>query len=272
MDIQSGYLEVNGAKLYYEEAGQGFPVILVHAGIADRRMWDDQFPVLAQSYRTIRYDMRGFGKSKMPPGPFSLPEDLYEVMQQLNIPRALLVGCSMGGSAIIDFAVTHPEMAAALVPVGAGLSGFKYPGEKLAIFDEMEAAYQSGDLNRVNELEIHVWVDSLQRTPEQVDQKIREKVREMNLIALETPGDLGEPQPLDPPALQRLDQLQMPMLVMVGELDLPNIQEIADVLATLVPHAKKEVITGTAHLPNMEKPDLFNQLVLAFFKAIDTQG
>src|SRR6516225_2922813 len=97
--IETGYAEINGAQLYYEIAGAGQPVVFVHAGIADRRMWNAQFAAFAARYHVLRYDHRGMGESSMPAGPFALREDLYALTRQLDLAPAVLIGCSMGGSA-----------------------------------------------------------------------------------------------------------------------------------------------------------------------------
>jgi 3-oxoadipate enol-lactonase len=106
---ESGFAEVNGASLYYESLGQGEPVVLLHAGIADGRMWDEQFGTFAEGYRVVRYDRRGFGRSAMVDGTYSHHDDLRGVLDHLGIEHASFVGCSMGGGAAIDFALGHPE-------------------------------------------------------------------------------------------------------------------------------------------------------------------
>ncbi len=264
---RSGFADINGARLYYEEAGQGFPLIFVHAGIADSRMWDDQFPVFAEKYHVVRYDQRGYGQSAMVPGPFSPYDDLRGLMDFLGIQRAFLVGCSMGGGAIIDFAIEHPERAAALVPVGSALSGFQFEGDPPPFWEDYEQAEKAGNIDLVAEYAARIWVDSTHRTPEQVDPAVRAKVIDMVRMAMRNPQDLGHPHPLDPPATDRLDQLKLPMLIIVGDLDDPNIMHIADTLASAVPGAKKVVMEGTAHLPNMERPEEFNQLAMSFLEA-----
>src|SRR5258708_22980595 len=126
---QSGVAEVNGAQLNYELAGAGSPVALLHAGIADSGMWDDQFAHFAAAHQVLRFDMRGFGQSSMPDEPYSLSADLYGLLRQLGIGPAAIVGVSIGGGTAIRFAIEHPEMVTALVPLGAGLRGFPYTGE-----------------------------------------------------------------------------------------------------------------------------------------------
>ncbi len=260
----TGFADVSGAKIYYEVGGEGHPLILLHAGIGDSRMWDDQFAVFAEHYRTVRYDARGFGRTEMVAGPYSAHEDLFGLMRFLGIERAYLLGCSMGGQAIIDFALAHADMAAALIPVGAAVSGFQGRGGSPEDRAEMEAAYGRGDLDTCAEIMLRVWIDGPKRSPDQVSPAIRDRVREMMLIFLRTPDDLGQELEAEPPALDRLGAIRAPTLVIYGDGDQPNIIEIAGLLAEKIPGARKALMAGTAHAPNMERPDEFNRLVLDF--------
>src|SRR5947209_8694969 len=110
MGARSGLVSVHGTDLYYEELGEGHPVILLHAGIADSRMWDEQMPVLAERYRVVRYDLRGFGRSKMVAGAFSHRADLAALLDALGIASAALVGCSFGGRVATEFALEFPYL------------------------------------------------------------------------------------------------------------------------------------------------------------------
>ncbi len=262
--MKSGYLEVDHTKFYYEMDGTGIPLVLVHAGIADCRMWDEQFPIFAKKYQTLRYDRRGFGRTKMVAGDFSLHNDLYEVLKALGIEQAILIGCSQGGKTVTNFALEHPEMTKALVLVGSALGGFQFDGQTASQEEELEKAERAGDLARVNELEIQMWVDGPQRKPDQVNPKVRELALDMNRIALENPQDLGNEIPLEPPAASRLSEIKAPTLVIYGDIDAPYIPAAAEFLAKNIPGAKKVIMNGVAHLPNMEKPEEFNQHVLSF--------
>ena len=262
---ESGFAEVNGASLYYETLGEGEPLALMHAGIADGRMWDEQFEAFAEHYRVIRYDRRGFGRSAMVDGPYSHHDDLGGLLDHLGIERASFVGCSMGGGAAVDFALRHPERVRALVLVGSAVSGVESDEAPPEEWDELVAADEAGDLERVSELEVRIWVDGPHRGPEEVDPAVRDLVREMNLIALKNEDSgLGEERPPDPPAAKRLADIQAPTLLVVGDLDRPEIGARADLLERSIPHATKVIIPGTAHIPNMEKPGEFNRMVLWF--------
>jgi len=268
MTPTTGKVDANGATLYYEAAGGDEPLVLVHAGIADGRMWDAQMDAFSRQYRVIRHDMRGFGRSPMVDGPYSHHADLRALLDALGIERAAFVGCSMGGATVIDFALENPGRAEALVLAGSAVGGFEFDEEPPEEWDELVAADGAGDLERVSELEVRMWVDGPRRGPEAVDPAVRDFVREMNLIALQNEAmQLGEEVDLQPPAATRLSQIQVPTLVLVGDEDRPRPLATADLLERELPDARKMVIPGTAHLPNMERPEGFNRLVLDFLKA-----
>lgn len=269
--VTSNFAEVNGTKFFYETAGAGPALVLVHAGIADGRMWNDQVPVFARNYSVLRYDRRGFGRTPMVAGPYSHHQDLYALLKALKIERACLVGCSQGAKTIVDFTLEHPEMAAALLLVSPSLSGFVFDGKLPKQFAQIDAAEEARDWALINELELQVWVDGPQRTPEQVDPAVRALVLEMNRIALQTPEDLGSEQPLQPAAAGRLDEIHAPTLVITGEVDTPATLASADFLAQHITGAQKAVIQGTAHMPNMEKAVEFNHLVLTFLASLDEE-
>jgi len=262
--LKNDFAEVGGAKFYYEIAGEGPPLVLLHAGIADGRMWDEQFQVFAEHFQVLRYDRRGFGKTAMVAGDYSHHRDLYELLKLLQIKQATFVGCSQGAKAVVDFTLEHPEMTDALVLVAPALGGFVFTGDMPRQADELDLAEEAGDIARVNELELQIWVDGPGRTPDQVDAEVRERVREMNHIALQTPDGLGSEQPLEPAAVGRLAELHTPTLVIVGDIDTPKTLAVAGYLATHIAGARRLEMTGVAHLPNMERPEEFNRLVLSF--------
>ncbi len=264
--LQTGWARLEGADLYYEIAGDGPSLVLAHAGFVDRRMWDDQVPVFAQSYRVLRYDRRGFGNSRFTPGPFSHRHDLYQLLKFLGLERAHLLGSSAGGGTIIDFALEHPDMTASLVLVSSALGGYQFQGDIPRPFQQLFAALQANDLKQAAELAVQLWIDGPQRTPDQVNARLRERAREMSLTNLS--NMFMREESLEPPAIGRLSQLATPTLVIVGDLDDANLRLITEVLATQIMGARTATMPSTAHLPNMEKPEEFNQIVLAFLQAV----
>lgn len=267
MNVLTGYAVSGAAQLYYEEMGAGFPVVFVHAAIANLHMWDDQFPAFANKFRAIRYDMRGYGRSKSAPGPFSMHEDLHAVLNQLGVQRAALVGCSMGGIAVVDFTLENPGMVAALVAVGAGLSGVDDVAEKTPLMQAYEDAEKARDYDLATDYALRVWVDGKGRKPEDVPAALREKVRAWTRASYDDPPDWGKYRDIDPPAAARLDQIRVPLLAIAGDRDVPEILTNTDMLAA-APQGRKVILRGTAHLPNMERPDDFNAVVMGFLDGV----
>ena len=268
--VQHGYAAINGSEIYYEIGGDGPAIIFVHAGICDLRMWDDQMPAFRPQYRVLRYDQRNYGKTKPAPGEYASTDDLLGMMDFHNINQAVLVACSMGGSLAMDFSLLHPERVRALVMIGSNPSGYKFTGDPPPFWDDLEKAWEAGDLDKVNDYEVHMWVDGVTRTPDQVPGAVREKVREMNLIALqnEKQGGGGEKINLEVNAANRLDEITVPVLILIGDMDDEDLLEAADFMQTNIANARKFIMPGTAHVPSMEKPTEFNQQVLAFLKEL----
>jgi pimeloyl-ACP methyl ester carboxylesterase len=264
----SGYFEFDDGKIYYEIAGEGEPLVLSHAGFVDSRMWDNQWQAFAQHYRVVRFDMRGFGKSNRAEAPITRRDGLYRLLKHLDIEKATLLGCSMSGEIMLDFSLEHPEMVSALIVVSAVPSGFELQGEPPRYMMEMITAVQQGDLAQASELQNRIWIDGPFREPEQVNQQVRERAAEMNQIALENGTffkvDAMPLNPLDPPAVQRLNEVSVPTLLVVGELDHPEILRAAKLMTTTIPQAQKAILPDCAHLPNMEQPEKFNRIVLDF--------
>ena len=262
-----GFLEVDGGgRLYFEAAGDGPAVALIHAGLWDSRIWDDQFGALAGGHTVVRYDLRGFGRSSRFDAPFSARDDLAELMGFLGLERAALVGASIGGSLAIDFTLERPGMVSALIPVASGLSGDDTPDpeELVPVFEQAEAAASAGDLERARDLELGVW------TPPGDDPEVDRRIRD---IAMENRHELeldwaNLSRRLDPPAAGRLGEIAVPTLVVVGDRDIAVMDVIADKLVAGIPGARKAVIGGADHLPNMRRPEEFNRLVRDFLDGI----
>jgi pimeloyl-ACP methyl ester carboxylesterase len=255
--------------LYYEIGGEGETLVLDHAGFVDSGMWDDQWQDFTKSFRVIRYDMRGFGKSDRANGPVCRRDDLYQLLKHLGVQKAHLLGCSMGGSNVIDFTLEHPDMVSSLIVVSATPSGFEMQGEPPPNLMAMIEAAQKSDIALTSELQIRIWVDGMYRQPEQVDPEVRERAAAMNIISVRnrTYGADAQPlNPLHPPAAGRLAEIHVPTLLIAGALDHPEILRAADVMQAGIKGAKKVIIPDAAHVPNMEEPTLFNQAVLDFLK------
>jgi len=265
--VKRSFVAVNKAKLYYEIAGNGIPFVMIHAGVADHRQWNNEFATFKKDYRVIRYDMRGYGKSEPVEGEFSHMGDLESLLDSLAIREPLVImGCSMGGGIALDFTVTHPEMVKALIMVDSGPSGLKLDVQQPEKFADAEKAFNDGNLDLVCEIETQIWFDGTGRTPDQVNQQMRSLLYEMNHIALENEvKNLGNRKPnLDTPTSERLHELLCPVLVIVGEHDTPYCLAAAEYMTKEIKLAHKEVIRDAAHLPNMDHPEKFQKIVRDF--------
>ena len=257
----------NGADFYYELTGSGPPVVLLHAGIADSRMWDTQFEAVAAAGHTVlRYDQRGYGRTAPVPAAYAyIPrEDLRVLLKARGIARASLVGCSMGSRTALDFALAHPERVERLVLTSPAVSGLRYDGPPPRQAAELDAADEAGDRARVNELEMQIWVDGPRRRPDEVDPAVRALAADMNAIALANEGIGQEQRPLS--AAERLGEVSAPVLVVAGELDAARTLAAAEALLIRLPAARRVTITNAAHLPNMEQPEAFNAALLSFLE------
>jgi pimeloyl-ACP methyl ester carboxylesterase len=262
---ETGFAEFGQSRIYYEVAGEGEPpVILLHGGMLDCTMWDEQFELLAKNHRVVRYDASAHGRSVLPPEAYWDHADLRGLMDHLGIDRAILVGLSMGGRVAVDMALEDPERVQAVVAVSSGLGGYRFVSDfHVDNRKTMIAAWKSGDFDAVVESFQREWTDGPHRAPEEVDPETRERVRGM---ARNTVESVMEGRSLHPPAIERLGELEQPMLVVTGELDMPGIHEIADLFAEANPNAEFVRVPGVAHMVNLEAPEEFNRVLLEFLE------
>jgi len=286
LQAETGYVDVDGGRLYYEVMGAGHPLVLVHGMLFDRRLWDEQVPVFARHFRVVRYDMRGFGKSEITKFA-SDADDINALLEHLGLEHIYLMGLSMGAEAAHAFTLQHPEKVAALIEVGSGVVGWEASPEFEQQFGQFFQAAESGDYDRARRIFSEVWVDGTgPATPE-----MRERARaimqdytfahyvleaqmraahqatatiEAVTVDAETPA--ATPGPTEE---ERLAEIRIPVLVIVGDRDQPSALRCADVLAVGIPNARKVVIPHTAHIIPLEQPQAFTQAVLDFLLAVD---
>jgi 3-oxoadipate enol-lactonase len=250
---------VPGGRLHVVDEGAGAPVLLVHAGIVDLRAWDDLVPLLvARGFRAIRYDMRGHGRSETGEVEFSNRADIVAVLDACGVGRACLVGNSVGGQVALDTAIEHPDRAAALLTLGASVSGYEAPAtpEEVALFEEMERLQEAGDPAAIVEFDLRLWVDGPGQPADRVPAALRERVREMSRGVADPSRMHGRPIPLRPPAAGRLADLQVPVLAMAGALDVSDVWATALHVQEACPDARAELVPGVAHMIAMEAPAL----------------
>jgi|SRR5688572_18228182 len=269
----TGFVNIGGAQIYYETAGKGTSFVMIHAGVADSRQWNNEFAFFARNHQVLRYDMRGYGKSEPVDGEFSHMSDLVSLLNALELQGPLvMMGCSMGGGLAMDFALTYPSRMKALIMVGSGPGGLKLDVPVSAKFAEAEKAFEAGDLDLTAEIETQIWFDGTDRAPQQVNQAMRKLAYEMNRKALDHEAkDLGKRLPnTDIQAFDRLEVLSIPVLVIVGAHDTPYIRAAADYMIEKIPSAQKTIIEDAAHLPNMDQPQEFQTIVNAFLESLSS--
>jgi len=257
------------SDLYLERAGSGPPVVLLHEGIGDSRMWEPQWAPYSEKFHVVRFDMRGFGLSPPAVGSFSLSGDLVGLLDELALGPAALVGMSLGGSVAMETTIARPDLVSRLVLVGSSLRGFEMNDETKAGWEEEEAALERGDDDAAVEVNLRMWVDGPSRSPDEVDPEMRQKIGEMQRRAIDLwreAGEEGNHEALVEDWGERLGEISVPTLILVGELDRPEMREIAQRLDAEIPNSRRYTIAGTAHVPNMEKADEFDRLVLEFLQ------
>lgn len=267
----SGLIDVDGGKLYYEVEGAGHPLLLIHGGLGDLRMWDDQVPAFAERYRVIRYDTRGLGRTETDDVEFSNHADAAAVLDHLDADSAFVVGQSRGGMIALDLALDRPDRVDALVSVAGGVGGYEAElpeGVEAPPWEEMERIWEAKDWETLAELETKVWVDGWGQPPDRVDAGLRQKVHGWILASMKAEKPEGKMKRLDPPAAERLGNLDIPTLVLIGQADEPGSVLAERHLASAVAGAQVVELPGVAHMIQLEQPERFNELVLEFLAGV----
>ena len=265
-----GYVDVPGGRLWAQWAGEGSGVLLIHAGIADARMWDPQWEALAARHRVVRYDTRGFARSETDDVPFSNRADLVAVMDAAGMDRAVIVGCSRAGSIALDTTLEFPARVAGVAWVCGGISGFEGEDEPeaMALFERQEALVEAKDWAAAADLDVAIWVDGMGQPAGRAAEPVRELVRRMCLETYVQEKTTGQPIVLDPPAIGRLAEIRVPVLAISGDLDLPATAETAGLIASTVPGARRIDLPDVAHMPSLERPEWFTETLLAFLAEV----
>ncbi|MEH0842655.1 alpha/beta fold hydrolase [Micromonospora sp. CPCC 205711] len=260
-------IDINGAALGYDDLGTGSPVVLLHAGIADRRMWRGQLPTLAERHRVIALDLRGHGDSALPPEPFAHHYDVVGLLDALDIERAALVGCSFGGAVAIDTALAYPERVSALALLGTAVSGHEWSEETERLWEDLVGEVDPEDFAAAVAGEVRFWVIGPTRKPADVDPELIAFAEELDRRALAAEQALSavEVAELDPPAIDRLPELRLPVLATAGAADVPDIRRLADRIAAEVPGAVRlPDVPDAAHLLPLERPEPVNAALRDF--------
>jgi 3-oxoadipate enol-lactonase len=237
--------------LWYDESGSGKPLVLLHEGVVDSRIWARVVPLLAEDFRVVAYDQRGYGRSPMWDGPYSPVDDLLGVLDAAGIERATLVGASRGGRIALSAVLVAPERVSALVLLGSGL-----PGHRMTIegTPEQEARWQAaeerGDLAALAEIDMEVWA------PLGAD----EELRAMFLENAEA-SNADDPATGEPDVASRLGEIAVPTLVVTGRQDVAAINEVGAILVSGIAGARSAEIDDADHMIPWRQPDELARLV-----------
>ena len=262
--VDSGYVEVNNGSIFYEEAGQGPAIIMIHDGILHRVTWDAQFSFFSQNYRVIRWDRRGYGKSEPPKTSFSHLEDLATLMDSLKVKQAILMGCSSGGLLAIDFTLEHPEKVCGLVLSGPLVSGLGFSKHFRTRGGQQKPAF---DAPVSEKIKYWAWQDRWITDPE--NKTVKEK---LEILLKANPQNMtgSGRYAKNPgrPALPLLSQIKVPTLLLSGESDIPDVHAHIGAIQAGIPGSKRVVLRNCGHLSHFEVPELFNQEALDFLGKI----
>ena len=262
-------VDIGGATLAGLEQGEGLPVVFLHAGVCDKRMWLDQMRAAADAgWHAVAYDRRGYGETTSPDEAFNHLDDLEAVLDALDIHAAVLVGCSMGGGLAVDFVLAHPGRVIGLVLIGTSITGAPWSAtaEERAIEMAEEDAWERGDLDLLNKVQAHEWLDGPRTQSGRVGGTARALFLDMNARALEKPQLTQEEARAD--AWGRIEDVNAPTLLVVGDEDFTALVDRHETLSETMPNAFAVVLEGAAHIPSIEKPELVNSLLLQFLDAL----
>jgi pimeloyl-ACP methyl ester carboxylesterase len=261
------------ARIAYEswDGEGGGDVLLIHAGVTDRRSWRHVVDRLSPRHRCVAFDARGYGETSYEPEDgWSRVADALAVLDAVQLQRAVVVACSMGGEAAIDLALAHPDRVAGLILIGSAIRGAPYPepetGPTAELTATLIAAEEKGDPDEINRLEAWMWLDGPAAPEGRVAGPTRELFLEMNGRALRAP-DPGEQAEL-PAAWPRLGEIDVPTLIMIGRLDVEDVQAVDEQAAGLIAGARLRWLDGVAHLPHLEADAATLDEIAAFVDAL----
>lgn len=266
--------QVTGGTIVGEKRGRGPGLILLHAGVADRRMWKEAASYFASHYTVISYDRRGFGETSSDDVAFRHLDDLDDILARFELGPVTIIGCSQGGRIAIDFALAHPQNVSALVLVAPALSGdtstTQLSRQVQQLLEDLTVAEQRGDIDTVNRIEAHLWLDGPFEVEGRVGAGVRRLFLDMNGNALRHPPLTREIEP--PSAVDQLHSIRIPTLLVCGNCDFPHIQHHSAAIAKTLAKSRLLMLEGCAHLVNLEQPERFNRLVEGFLLSYSSQS
>jgi len=273
--IDSGYAEVNKTKLYYEIAGKGEPLVLIHGSFGDRRFWDLQFTELSKKYKVLRYEVRGYGRSALPDSTevYRDSDDLNALMDFLKIKKAHICGLSLGSIIAIDFALAYPGKCSSLIPIGPRVAGDGTDEYKNKNSDSIRAIIAKvtdiAKTKGAKKATDYLWMGDHAMGKTVVTTRTRHALLKMGYQYswwryLHT----SKREQVYPMAIKKLNEIKTPTLIVTAEYDLELCKEVAAIMAKEIPGAKLISIKGAGHIMNMDQPKEFNKIISGFIDGI----
>ncbi|MBA3232776.1 MAG: alpha/beta hydrolase [Propionibacteriales bacterium] len=252
----------------HDVLGSGPPIVLLHSGVCDRRMWTPQVGRLAQTARVIAPDLRGFGETPLLPGDFSCADDVVALLDALTVATAVLVGSSFGGRVALEVASTYSDRVSGLVLLCPAYSGLAPTAAAQSFAQQEDALLEAGALDSAVELNVTTWLGP------DADDATRDLVREMQRHAFDVqiPADSWPEPPKPQPISPDLSAITAPTLVVAGGLDMDHFQAIAAYLAAEIPQAQLLSLSWAAHLPSLERPAETTTLITDFLESFAPKG
>jgi 3-oxoadipate enol-lactonase len=263
----NGGFIVNGCRIYYEERGTGPCVVLLHDGLVHASSWDGIWDALGKKFHVVRYDRRGYGRSDIPKAPFSPTEDLAAILAHVHQPRATLVGCSSGAGLALDFAIEHPDQVEQLILIGPVVHGMATSAHFYARGEKNNAPLRKGDVKATAE--------NWSKDRYQIAGNHEAARKALYEALLHYPHNLQYPGKFEvrsePPAVDRLAEIRVPTLILVGEHDIPDVHAYSGAIEVSIWGARREVIQDAGHLIALEQPDRVSKIITRFvekYKAV----
>jgi len=266
MNEQSGRFALKDGELFFQSAGVGDPVVFLHGFGFDNRIWTPQLEFFRSAFRVITYDLRGFGRSSLPPDDgYAHEDDLHALLSGLEAAPAHVVGLSMGGRMALRFAAAYPQSVRSLVLADSALDGQTWSGDWQMRWMRMSAAAKAGDIPKARSR----WLDHPLFDPARAEPSSAALLEQMvddysgwhwhNNDTARVP---------DPPLAERLGEIRVPSLVITGAKDIPDFQSVGNLLSEGLPAVSRAIIATAGHMVNLEAPQKFNAALEAFWRRL----
>lgn len=260
-----GFFKAKGADIYFEIEGNGDNLLFIHAGIADRRMWNKEFITISKCFRTIRIDLPGYGLSNFTGGEYSYNDILNGILEYLKAEKTYIIAASFGGKIALDFVLSNKDKCQGLILMAPAVSGWEDSQYLLDYYEEEDKLSQAEEFDKIAVLNYNTWI-LRNRHEDDIKQDIRDLVIDMQMKSLMKGKPDNESIEIEEEdIILKLGNIKIPVLVVIGDNDVEDFQNIAKLIHKEIDSSKKIVIKNASHLANLEYPEVFESILLDFF-------